>query len=248
MKPTPDINQAFYDELGSTWNEGSDHPIALLRAEAAFRWPWILEKIEAHAQGRVCRVLDIGCGGGLLSNRLAKTRHEIFGVDISAPSLKVAAESDTTGRVSYVEMSADQLDFQDASVDVACILDVLEHVENPGKCIEEIARVLKPGGLVLLYTFNRTWQSWLFAVKVLDWFFRQGPKHVHVYRWFIKPEELSEHLEAHGLTPREWIGSKPKLGPRVLYDIVVRGRVPEGLTFRFCKSLAVGYYGVAYKK
>lgn len=246
-KPLSKINQEFYDDLGETWNVGDDHPIALLRVEAEFRRPWILKSIERHAQGKSCRILDIGCGGGLLSNPLANTHHDIFAVDLSVPTLQVAARSDATARVAYAAMDAYQLAYADASMDVVCVLDVLEHLEDPKRCIDEISRVLRPGGLVLFYTFNRTWRSWLLAMKALDWIFPSGPRHIHLYRMFIKPKELESYLRQNGLDVIEWVGSKPNLSLSMILRLLITRRVPKNMSFRFCKSLAVGYYGIAKK-
>ncbi len=89
------INNAFYDDLGNMWNTANDHPIALLRAENALRNPWIQKVLEENNYSGA-KVLDIGCGGGLLTNYLARKGHEVSGIDLSTKSLDIAKEFDQT--------------------------------------------------------------------------------------------------------------------------------------------------------
>src|SRR5689334_14770403 len=94
------INNQFYEELDKKWLDAIDHPVALLRAENRLRNPWIAEMIQKEKKGP-CKILDIGCGAGFLTNYLSMYGHEVHGVDLSPSSLEIAKNSDTTGRAIY---------------------------------------------------------------------------------------------------------------------------------------------------
>ena len=143
----------FYETLKDQWYTADDHPIALLRAENAVRAPWVIEEI-ARRIGNNARILDIGCGGGFLSNPMADAGYDVTGIDLSETSLAVAEENDASKNVKYLKADAYALPFEDHSFDVACAMDILEHVNNPEILIREAARVVRPGGLFFFHTFN----------------------------------------------------------------------------------------------
>ncbi len=165
-----EINNAFYDDLKMQWYAADDHPIALLRAEHPVKLSWI----KKHLQTGALDILDIGCGAGFLSNDLARLGHRVVGVDLSKESLSVAEELDQTKTVRYLHASAYELPFENGSFDEIAAMDFLEHVENPGKVIQEVSRVLRPGGRFYYYTFNRTFLSWLFVLKGVEWFVKNA--------------------------------------------------------------------------
>jgi 2-polyprenyl-6-hydroxyphenyl methylase/3-demethylubiquinone-9 3-methyltransferase len=175
----PVINNAFYDDLGERWYTASDDPVALLRAESRLRVPWVVEKISRD--GAEACVLDVACGAGFLSNALALKNHQVTGIDLSVQSLAVAEKYDTTKSVTYLAMDAHHLDFPDASFDVVCAMDFLEHVSDRNQVIKEFSRVLKPGGRFFFHTFNRNFLSWLIVIKGVEWFVKNTPDHMHTY-------------------------------------------------------------------
>lgn len=236
------INNAFYEELAEGWYTASDHPIALLRAENAVRIPWIIGQI-----GKNRRVLDIGCGAGLLTNALAKVGHQVSGIDISSGSLEVAKRYDTTRSVDYQTSSAYALPYPDEHFDVVCAMDVLEHVEEPKKLIDEASRVLKPGGQFFFHTFNRNFLSYLLIIKGVDWCVPNAPKNMHVYPLFIKPKELSALCESAKMDVKTMHGFQPKIFNFALLKMLFQKKVPENFSFRFSKSLLTGYCGIAKK-
>ncbi|MES2273539.1 MAG: bifunctional 2-polyprenyl-6-hydroxyphenol methylase/3-demethylubiquinol 3-O-methyltransferase UbiG, partial [Chlamydiota bacterium] len=201
----PEINNAFYEELEEQWYGASDHPIALLRAENAVRTPWIIREIEQRL-GKKRRVLDIGCGAGLLTNALAKEGHQVCGIDLSKTSLEVAMRHDETKRVSYEVANAYALPYPDGHFDAVSAMDVLEHVEMPARLIQEASRVLKPGGLFFFHTFNRNPLSYLVIIKGVEWCVRNTPKNMHVYSLFIKPKELEMLCQRQSLSVNYWVG------------------------------------------
>jgi 2-polyprenyl-6-hydroxyphenyl methylase/3-demethylubiquinone-9 3-methyltransferase len=243
--PKP-VNNTIYSTLGDRWYAAQDDPVALLRAEARFRNPWVSRKIEARHGSRSCSVLDIGCGGGFLSNHLAALGHRVTGLDEAEDSLQVAAAHDWTKTASYVRGDALHLPFGDGAFDVVCAMDFLEHVEEPDRAIAEAARVLAPGGLFFFHTFNRNLLSWLVVIKGVEWFVKNTPPDMHVLRLFVKPRELEASCERHGLRVTEWIGSRPRLGKAFL-ELLRTHVVPKDFEFTSSPSTLLGYSGVARK-
>ncbi len=237
------INNAFYDELGDGWLLRSDHPIALLRAENNVRIPWIEKRLAEST-----KLLDIGCGAGLLANRLALRGHQVVGVDLSETTLEVARRTDATQSVKYIQANAYSLPFETDSFDAVCAMDVLEHVEAPECLLAEAARVLRPGGTFFFHTFNRNWLSYLVVIKGVEWCVKNAPRNMHVYPLFIKPQELEDRCADYKLNVVELRGFAPKLLTRAFWKMVWKREVPQGFTFKFTRSLATGYCGIATKE
>lgn len=246
MRAGSGINNDFYEHLNETWYEGSDHPIALLRVEAKFRNPWVLEGLREAFGGRPADVLDLGCGGGFLSNELAAAGHRVVGVDCSPSSLELAKKRDKTGTVRYLGGDLARLPLPASSFDAVCAMDVLEHVEALGAALDEVARVLRPGGRFYYYTFNRNPLSWLLAVQGVRWI-RNAPANVHVYRLLIKPAELASLCAERGLETELQRGFGPVVDS-AFWRLVRTRRVQPDFRFEFKKSLAVAYMGRARKK
>jgi 2-polyprenyl-6-hydroxyphenyl methylase / 3-demethylubiquinone-9 3-methyltransferase len=240
------VNNAWYADLGARWYEARDTPIALLRAEARQRNPWIAGELVRRFGKEPCRVLDLGCGGGLLSNDLAARGHEVFGLDATDENLAVARARDLTHSVSYQLGDAYALPYESESFDVVCALDLLEHVEDPSRVIAEAARVLMPGGLFFFHTFNRTWLANLIVIKGVELFVRNTPKDLHVIRLFLRPEEVTEMCREHGMEPLVLHGSRPRFR-WPLWKMVLTGEVGDDLAFTFTPSTKLGYTGYARK-
>jgi 2-polyprenyl-6-hydroxyphenyl methylase/3-demethylubiquinone-9 3-methyltransferase len=240
------VNNDVYSTLGTRWYEAADDPIALLRAESRLRNPWIELRMKAAFGRRPCAVLDVGCGGGFLSNYLAAHGHRVTGLDSSSESLEVAARYDETRAVRYESGDALALPYEDGAFDVVCAMDFLEHVEDPEQVIAEAARVLAPAGLFFFHTFNRNWLSWLVVIKGVEWFVKNTPKDMHVLRLFLKPEEVAELCGKHELEPVELLGSRPRLGAS-FWKMLVTGVVPNGFSFAFSRSTRLGFTGLARK-
>jgi 2-polyprenyl-6-hydroxyphenyl methylase/3-demethylubiquinone-9 3-methyltransferase len=241
------VNNAIYDALDERWYDAFDDPVALLRAESAQRTPWVVDTIAGAFPGRRARILDVGCGAGFLSNALVTHGHEVTGMDASEASLAVAARHDTTGSVRYALGDATRLDFGDASFDVVCAMDFLEHVEDPGAVIAEAARVLAPGGLFFFHTFNRNWLAWLVVIKGVEWFVRNAPPDLHVLRLFLKPDEVRSMCETSGLGVSVLRGFEPVIVSYAFFRLIATGIVPRDFAFRFTASTRIGYTGLAVK-
>jgi 2-polyprenyl-6-hydroxyphenyl methylase/3-demethylubiquinone-9 3-methyltransferase len=241
------VDNSIYDRLGERWYTAEDDPVALLRAEARWRNPWVSQVIEERLGPGPRRVLDIGCGAGFLSNFLAGRGHDVTGLDSSAESLAVARTRDTTGAARYLEGDALRISLDSGVFDAVCAMDFLEHVDRPDLAIAEAARMLRPGGLFFFYTFNRNPLSWLIAIKGVEWFVRNTPPRLHQLSLFIKPKELACYCRRSGLEPRETFGARPDFGRTAFWRMLVTGRVGSDFAFRGTRSTLLAYCGYAEK-
>lgn len=240
------VNNDVYHELGESWYTAQNDPVALLRSEAKLLTPWVEEEIRKRFSREV-NILDVGCGGGFHSNRLAKSGHVVTGIDLSQESLEVARRHDETGSVNYQRADAYTLPFENQSFDVVTCMDFLEHVEDPARVIEEISRVLKEGGLFFFHTFNRNPLSHLVVIKLVEWILEKTPENLHISRLFIKPEELVEKCRSKMLKTVDLRGMRPMIG-RALAKSILKRRVDEEFSFIFTRSLAISYAGFAEKE
>lgn len=240
------IDNSFYDLYGEKWYSAYDDPVALLRAESKVKLRWIQKKIKALGFGREATILDVGCGAGFLSNELAKEGYVITGLDQSDESLRVARRHDMTKSVQYINGNAYSLPFMDDHFDIVISVDFLEHIENPQRVIQEISRVLKPGGLFFYHTFNRNWISYFLVIKCVEWFVRNTPKNMHVLRLFLKPDEVRDLCLKHGLITREVEGVRPVFSSVPLHNYL-NGTVPSTMEFKLTRSTLLSYIGYAIK-
>jgi 2-polyprenyl-6-hydroxyphenyl methylase/3-demethylubiquinone-9 3-methyltransferase len=158
--------------------------------------------IDAHAHLPGKRVLDIGCGGGILSESMAGLGAQVKGIDLSNEALGVAdlhsLESGIT--VEYEEIAAEALAAREpGSYDVVTCMEMLEHVPDPAAIVKACATLVKPGGWVFFSTLNRNVKSYLFAVIGAEYIAQMLPKGTHDYARFIRPSELAAFARAAGL-------------------------------------------------
>ncbi|MBY0517611.1 MAG: bifunctional 2-polyprenyl-6-hydroxyphenol methylase/3-demethylubiquinol 3-O-methyltransferase UbiG [Bacteriovoracaceae bacterium] len=240
------VNNEIYETLGDRWYTAFDDPIALLRAESQTKVPWVSQRIENYFKNQSPAILDVGCGGGFLSNALAKRGLKVTGVDLSPESINVARRHDETQTVQYLTADAYHLPFPDQSFDVVTAMDFLEHVEKPDEIIKEFSRVLKPGGIFIFHTFNRNFLAWLVIIKFVEWIVQNTPKDMHILRLFITPKELTEYCSKAGLETKEMTGIRPVLKSITLSSLFT-GVIPKGMKFTLTSSLKLSYMGLAYK-
>ncbi len=164
--------------------------------------PLRLGWIDALAGLRGKRVVDIGCGGGILAESMARAGARVTGIDMADKPLKVAQlHSLESGiEVDYRKSTAEELAASEAGTfDVVTCMEMLEHVPDPAGIVRAAATLAKPGGHVFFSTLNRNPKSYLFAVIGAEYLLRLLPRGTHDYLKFIKPSELAAHVRAAGL-------------------------------------------------
>ena len=190
--------------------------------------PLRLDWIQTLAPLKGKQVLDVGCGGGILSDAMARAGAHVTGIDLATKSLKVAqlhALETQTPNVSYREVSAEALAAEKpASFDVVTCMEMLEHVPDPASVVRACATLVKPGGWVFFSTLNRNPQSFLFAIVGAEYVLNLLPKGTHEYAKFIRPSELagfcreaglqtqaSRGLQYNPLTQRYWLDANTRV-------------------------------------
>lgn len=171
--------------------------------------PLRLDWIDRHVGLAGKRVLDVGCGGGLLSEGMAVRGANVTGIDLSDRPLGVARLHllESGQQVDYRKISAEALaDEMPGAFDAVTCLEMLEHVPNPSSIVTACARLVKPGGQVFFSTLNRNPKSYLFAVIGAEYLLKMLPKGTHDYAKFIKPSELARWAKLATLEPAELIG------------------------------------------
>ncbi len=156
--------------------------------------PLRMNFISQHINLAGKSVLDVGCGGGILSEAMAHHGAKVTAIDMAEASLSVARLHQLESKldIDYRNIAAEQLAEElPQSFDVVCCLEMLEHVPNPSSIVEACFRLLKPGGLVFFSTINRNPKSYLFAVVGGEYLLNLLPKGTHDYARFIKPSELA---------------------------------------------------------
>ena len=160
------------------------------------RLAWIQERVSLQG----LKVLDVGCGGGILSDAMARAGAQVLGIDLADKALKVAQlhalETQTPG-VQYRSISAEDLAAEQAAqFDVVTCMEMLEHVPDPASVVSACATLVKPGGWVFFSTLNRNPKSFLFAIVGAEYILNMLPRGTHEYAKFIQPSELATHCRA----------------------------------------------------
>ncbi|MDE1900196.1 MAG: bifunctional 2-polyprenyl-6-hydroxyphenol methylase/3-demethylubiquinol 3-O-methyltransferase UbiG [Alphaproteobacteria bacterium] len=189
------------------WNpDGALRPLHKLNPA---RMEYIRDRVCAHygrkPGGRDAlkdiSILDIGCGGGLLCEPMARLGASVTGLDASDAAIKAARRhADLSGLdIDYRAGSAEDLARGHKKYDVITALEILEHVADIGLLLDAVADLLKPGGIVILSTVNRTARSWILGIAAAEYILKWVPRGTHDWRKFIRPSELAAHLARAGL-------------------------------------------------
>ncbi|SRR5579883_2226683 len=171
--------------------------------------PLRLQYINEKAPLSGKKVIDIGCGGGILTESMAKLGAEVTGVDMSQPALNVAKLHGIESGVSveYLYGTAEEIAEQRPSqYDVVTCLEMLEHVPDPFSIVQSCATLVKPGGKVFFSTINRNVKSYLFAIVGAEYVLKLLPQNTHDFAKFIRPSELSDWARRAQLTVRDLTG------------------------------------------
>lgn len=256
------VDNHVYDREADKWRDPSHFlsmlvPLAIPRVQYVHR---VLTEQSQHTPKSI-QVLDLGCGGGLVAEEMARLGYCVTGIDPSERSIAVARTHAHEGglAIDYRSGMGETLPFETSTFEAAYCLDVLEHVSAVEKVLAEIQRVLKPGGVFVFDTINRTLRSKLFVIKIMqDWQVTSVmPPNFHDWDKFIKPNELKAMLVQQRLEPQEFIGFAARGNP-LKHIQMFRKRKQGVITFgdlgrylaehlAFGKDMSVSYVGFARK-
>jgi 2-polyprenyl-6-hydroxyphenyl methylase/3-demethylubiquinone-9 3-methyltransferase len=230
---------ARFDAMAASWWDAHG-PMAPLHQLNPVRIGFIRDQLAA-LRGRDplepqplagLRIIDIGCGGGLLSEPLVRLGARVTGIDAAAENIAIARDHAAASglAIDYQLTTAESLATSGATFDAALAMEVVEHVADPDIFLEACARLLAPEGVLFLATINRTAKAFAFAIVGAEYLLRWLPRGTHDWRRFMRPSELAARLRPHGLDLVELCG--------VAYD---------PLTGRWHRSrdLGVNYMGMA---
>ena len=190
---------AKFGELAHRWwdTESEFRPLHQIN-------PLRLDWIDSQASISGKRVVDIGCGGGILSDSMARGGAKVLGIDLATKALKVAqlhALEAETPNVEYREIAAEALAAEAAGqFDVVTCMEMLEHVPEPASVVRACSTLVKPGGWVFFSTINRNAKAFLFAIVGAENVLKLLPKGTHEYARFIRPSELAQWVRDAGLS------------------------------------------------
>ncbi|MFD1815645.1 bifunctional 2-polyprenyl-6-hydroxyphenol methylase/3-demethylubiquinol 3-O-methyltransferase UbiG [Rhodococcus gannanensis] len=255
------IDNDVYNRVGTTWWD-EDNPLNMLHGSLtpgrfAYFHEVLTTRIGCDLTG--LDAVDIGSGGGFLAEEFARVGCRVVGVDPSAVSVDAARSHAAAGDldIDYRVGVGERLPFPDNAFDLAYCCDVLEHVTDVDVVVGEVARVLRPGGLFLFDTINRTRTSRLVAIKMMqEWrLTRLFDTAVHDWSMCIRPTELAQAMSRRGLHTGAIVGLGPRSkNPLRVFDMMraARGRLSWGevsrrLDFGRTRTTAISYMGYAVK-
>ncbi len=243
------INNTFYDELGDLWwdREGQMSGLHDMTPVRLAYFDQIFIQALGAESCRSGRFIDVGCGGGILTEALAKRGYPITGLDISEGALQ-AARHHAAGsgvKVEYRRGSACHLGIKTGSMDGVIASDLFEHLYDFPRAVSEMARVLKSGGVLAFDTVNRTWLSLFGGIWIVQKWLQVMPPYTHDWRMFITPGELKAVFSNFGLEVRETHGLSPVAHSlRLLYNL---WKYRKFGPYKLSSDLRISYIGYAVK-
>lgn len=243
-------DNTIYETLDDWWDPTGS--VAGIHAMNPARAEYFCAVIEARlgAPVRGLRLLDVGCGGGLLTEELLQEGIQAIGADAAGGALRCARDHARSRGLEplYVRTVGESLPFDDGTFSCVVSCDFLEHVDDLGSVVRECARVLAPEGLFLYDTINRTWLTRLFHVGLLQEWRKLVPPDTHDWRQFVRPAELHAALRAAGLEPVETRGLQPVHPLRFAAHLLTHRRGKDRMPpFRIGSFLSGSYVGYAVK-
>ncbi len=223
---------AKFNALASRWwdPEGDFRPLHEINP---LRLDWIRQHVALPKKA----VVDIGCGGGILTESLAAAGADVLGIDMADGPLSVARlhRAESGASVTYEQTTAEALAAgKPAEFDIVTCLEMLEHVPDPSRVVRSCAELVKPGGNVFFSTINRNPKSFVFAIVGAEYVLKLLPAGTHAYEKFIRPSELEEWARIAGLELRSSIGMhynpltrEYSLGPNLDVNYLMHFQRPE---------------------
>ncbi|MEE4295774.1 MAG: bifunctional 2-polyprenyl-6-hydroxyphenol methylase/3-demethylubiquinol 3-O-methyltransferase UbiG [Wenzhouxiangella sp.] len=221
-----------FDELAARWwdPEGDSRPLHDLNGPR-------MEFIESRARLQDAKLLDVGCGGGLLAEAACLSGASVTGIDAAEKALAVARlhAAESALDIDYRKVTAEELaELEPESYDVVCCLEMLEHVPDPSSTVDACARLCRPGGALFFSTINRTPAAWALAIFGAEYVLGLLPRGTHRYDRLIRPGELAGSIRSSGLEVREISGldynpfsRTVKIGGRPRVNYLVHASKPE---------------------
>ncbi len=237
------IDNRYYDALGDAWWD-PEGPMGLLLLMNRVRYGYFRRVLDDPTK---VKLFDIGCGGGFLAEAFAADGANVYGLDLSPSTVRTARDHAARQGLCLRVVSgrAECLPFASGVFDAVLLADVLEHLDDFPRALAESSRVLKPGGLLLYETANRTLLSRAGIIWVMEYILKKIPVHSHDWKMFIRPAELVEALEACGLRNQELQGLALKGGVPGFLLRAARGQDPW--VFEIGSDTRVSYLGYAIK-
>ncbi|SDG51519.1 bifunctional 2-polyprenyl-6-hydroxyphenol methylase/3-demethylubiquinol 3-O-methyltransferase UbiG [Roseospirillum parvum] len=163
------------------------------------------DRLEGETPFEGLRLLDVGCGGGLIAEPMARLGFDVTAIDAGEKNVKIAAlHAEQSGvKVDYRHCLPEDLAEEGKTYDVVLILEVVEHVADLAHFLQSVGRMVRPGGALIAATLNRTAKSLVMAKFGAEYVVRWLPRGTHDWRKFVKPSELTDHMRHAGLTPGE---------------------------------------------
>ncbi|UTH45792.1 bifunctional 2-polyprenyl-6-hydroxyphenol methylase/3-demethylubiquinol 3-O-methyltransferase UbiG [Loktanella salsilacus] len=224
----------IYDKVADRWWSDGIRWVRTLKNLVPGRLKWFDQHIDWQGKD----VLDLGCAGGFMAEALAERGAHVTGIDPASDAIDAARDHARAGklRIAYDVGVGEALPYDDASFDAVVCVDVLEHVADLHRVLSEIARTMRPGGLLLFDTINRNPMARLASITIAEDMLRLLPRGTHDPAMFIKPKELRAAFQGVGLVPGPITG----LGPRGFNRRL-------DLTFGPLPTTAILYMGIACK-
>ena len=197
-----------FSKIASQWWD-ENGPFKALHSMHPLRMQYIVDYINKVTPGvdfKKLSVLDVGCGGGLLSESMARLGMKVFGIDASEESVNIAkvhALNRNLCNLDYRCVNVDSLVSIKEKYDIITVMEVVEHVDNLSVFINSISNILNDNGIIFLSTLNRTIKSLLYAIVYAEYVFKLVPRHTHQWNKFVKPSEIANLFLLNNISIKE---------------------------------------------